>query len=160
MPCLMGRNSSSRYARCKVHLLTQSQCLGTRIIMIAQHPRGGLNSYGLQTLRIQQTACNLRASNPVLGSDLRIFCNVNFNAGLRIYSQHQTRKNEYPKKRVSKHIPFLQQPRLRNSKRSRSYRYERASPGGAQREPPTLVIGAAAYSRMIARSNSANTSSI
>src|SRR6516162_7037501 len=72
--------------------------------MIAQHPRGGLNGYVLQTLRIQQKPCHLRASDPVLGSDLRILCNVNFDPGLRIYSQQRTRKNEYPKKRVSKHI--------------------------------------------------------
>ena len=44
------------------------------------------------------------ASDPVLGSNLRIFCNVNFDPGLCIYSQQQTRKNEYPKKRVFKHI--------------------------------------------------------
>src|SRR6516165_7817397 len=72
--------------------------------MIAQHPRSGLNSYVLQTLRIQQKARYLLASDPVLSSDLRILCNVKFDSGLRIYSQQQTRKNEYPKKRVFKHI--------------------------------------------------------
>src|SRR6516162_1235579 len=72
--------------------------------MIAQHPRGGLNGYVSQTLRIQQKARHLPASDPVLGSDLGILCNVNFYPGLRIYSQQQTRKNEYPKKWVFKHI--------------------------------------------------------
>src|SRR6516225_4347296 len=72
--------------------------------MIAQHPRGGLNGYVSHTLRIQQKARHLPASDPVLGSDLGILCNINFYPGLRIYSQQQTRKNEYPKKRVSKHI--------------------------------------------------------
>jgi hypothetical protein len=41
--------------------------------MIAQHPRGGLNGYVLQTLRIQQKACHLPASDPILGSDLKYF---------------------------------------------------------------------------------------
>src|SRR6516164_5714482 len=122
MPCFMGRNSSSRYAWCKVYRLTQPQCLGTGIIVIAQHPRGRLNGYVSQTLRIQQKARHLRASDPILGSDLRILCNVKFDPGLRIYSQQQTRKNEYPKKRVFEHIA---------SRRVSTGRYHTLGTGGS-----------------------------
>src|SRR6516162_10961597 len=90
--------------------------------MIAQHPRGGLNGYVLQALRIQQKARHLPASNPILGSDLRILCNVNFDPGLRIYFQQQTRKNEYPKKRVFKHIA---------SRRVSTGRYHALGTGGS-----------------------------
>src|SRR6516165_10434069 len=90
--------------------------------MIAQHPRSGLNSYVLQTLGIQQKARYLPASDPVLSSDLRILCNVNFDSGLRIYSQQQTRKNEYPKKRVFKHIA---------SRRVSTGRYHALGTGGS-----------------------------
>src|SRR6516165_10204570 len=138
MPCFMGRNSSSRYAWCKVYRLTQPQCLGTGIIVIAQHPRGRLNGYVSQTLRIQQKARHLRASDPILGSDLRILCNVKFDPGLRIYSQQQTRKNEYPKKRVFKHIA---------SRRVSTGRYHALGTGGRADADAAAVEAAAGVRR-------------
>src|SRR5262249_58142762 len=101
MPRFMSGYPSRRYARCKVYSLTQPQCLGTRIVMIAQHPRTGLDCYVAKALRIEQPACHLGASDSVLGADLRILRNIDFDARLRIRAQQQTRKNKYPKNRVS-----------------------------------------------------------
>src|SRR5215471_16456998 len=104
MPRFMSRYSSRRYARCKVYFLAQPQCLGTRIVMIAQHPWSGLDCYIAKALRIEQPARHLGASDSVLGADLRILRNIDFDARLRIRAQQQTRKNKYPKNRVSQHF--------------------------------------------------------
>src|SRR5262249_41144514 len=101
MPCFMSRYSNRRYAWCKVYRLAQPQCLGTRIVMIAQHPWSGLDCYIAKALRIQQPARHLGASDSVLGADLRILRNIDFDTRLRIRAQKQTRKNKYPKNRVS-----------------------------------------------------------
>jgi hypothetical protein len=72
--------------------------------MIAEHPRGGLDGDVLKALRIQQPARHLGASDSVLGLDLRILRNIDFDTRLRIRPQQQTRKNKYPKKRIFQHI--------------------------------------------------------
>src|SRR6516164_3445767 len=100
----MSRYSGRRYARCKVYFLAQPQCLGTRIVMIAQHPWSGLDCYVAKALRVDQQARDLRDSDSVLGADLRIFRNIDFDTRLRIRAQQQTRKNKYPKNRISQHI--------------------------------------------------------
>src|SRR5262249_51588558 len=108
MPRFMSRYSSRRYAWCKVYSLAQPQCLGTRIVVIAQHPWSGLACYVAKALRIEQPARHLSACDSVLGADLRILRNIDFDARLRIRPQQQTRKNKYPKNRVSQHFAISQ----------------------------------------------------
>jgi len=74
--------------------------------MITQHPRSGLDRYSLKALRIQQPARDLGARDTVLGSDLRILRDVDFNARLCIRPQQKTRKNKYPEKRICQHMRF------------------------------------------------------
>jgi hypothetical protein len=100
----MSRYASSCYARCEVYFLAQPQPLVTRIVVIAQHPRSGLDSYRLKALRIQQPARHLSASDSVLGLDLRVLRNIDFDARLRVRPQQQAGKNKYPKKRIFQHM--------------------------------------------------------
>jgi len=62
--------------------------------MIAQHPWSGLDCYVAKALRIQQPARHLGASDSVLGADLRILRDIDFDARLRVRAQQQTRKNK------------------------------------------------------------------
>src|SRR5262249_12564773 len=101
MSRFMSRYSSRRYARCKVYSLAQPQCLGTRIVVIAQHPWSGLDCYVAKALRIEQPPRHLGASDSVLGADLRILRTIDFTTRLRIRAPHQTRTNNDPKYRVS-----------------------------------------------------------
>ena len=68
--------------------------------MIFQDPGGGLDCHALKALRIQQPACYFCPSNSALGCDLRILGKVKFDTPLRVQPQQQTRKNQYPKKRI------------------------------------------------------------
>jgi hypothetical protein len=72
--------------------------------MIFQDAGGGLDCHALKALRIQQPACYLCPSNSALGTDLRILGKVEFDARLCVQSQQQTRKNQYPKKRIVQHF--------------------------------------------------------
>jgi hypothetical protein len=58
----------------------------------------------LKSLRIQQAARYLCPSNSALGADLRIPSKVEFDTPLCVQPQQQTRKNQYPKKRIVKHF--------------------------------------------------------
>jgi hypothetical protein len=62
--------------------------------MIAQYPWSGLDSYIAKALRIEQPARHLGASDSVLGADLRILRDIDFDARLRVRAQQQTRKNK------------------------------------------------------------------
>ena len=72
--------------------------------MIFQDPGSGLDCHVLKTLQIEQPARHLCPSDSTLGADLRILGKVEFDTPLRVQPQQQTRKNQYPKKRIVKHF--------------------------------------------------------
>src|SRR5262245_16052712 len=104
MPSFMSCNTSRCDTWRIVDVLAQPQGLGTRIIVIFQDPRSGLDCHVLKALRIEQAARHLCPSDSALGADFRILGKVEFDTSLRVQPQQQTRKNQYPKKRIAKHV--------------------------------------------------------
>ena len=68
--------------------------------MVAQHSERGFDRHTLQTLRVQKLARDLRTGNAAERANLRILGKVEFDTPLRVQAQQQTRKNQYPKKRI------------------------------------------------------------
>jgi Tat protein secretion system quality control protein TatD with DNase activity len=61
----------------------------------------------LKALGVQQPARNLRASDSILRTDLRVFGDIGLDTPLRIDPHEEAWKDKHPKKRIFEHFASL-----------------------------------------------------